>query len=169
MGVGRTTIPFDTGAGTQNLNYPLGKLALDGCDWIRATLELTKADTDAADTMDVFLQERGPVGVWDDRIHFSQVIGTLSPSASVPETLKAALQQAGTLSDTEEQNEPSGSAGASHITAGTVVNGPFPGSFYDATTRQRDASWRIRIEVVDSDNDADFEGNVHIEFNDAVG
>lgn len=168
MAVGRITIPFDTGVGTQNLNYEWGTLALDHADWLRCVLELTKTETDAGDTANFYVQRRGPNGQWSDVIAFTQKIGSESGSVSTPEVLEANLQQAGTLSDTEETNEPSGSLGGSHLTAGTVRNGPFPGVYTDLTSKQRAASWRLRIEVVDSDNDADFEGNFYAEWNEAI-
>lgn len=168
MAVGRVTIPFTIGPGTQNVNWEFGLLALDHADWIRSILEVAGAAEDAGDTLNFYVQTRGPNGQWSDVIAFSQLLGSLSPSSSSPEVLTAALQQAGTLSDTEEQGEPSGSAGASHITAGTVKNGPFPGWYYDATTRQRAASWRLRGELVDADSDALFTGTFYADFNEAL-
>lgn len=165
MAVGYTIVAFDTGVGSQTLNYELGQLNLGNADWMKATVKLTKADTDAGDTCDIYLQDRGPAGIWNDRIHFTQLLGTLSPTSNAPEVLEATLQQAGTLSDDEEESEPSGSAGASRLTAGTVRNGPFPGQYY--ANGVRGASWRVQVVVVDADNDADFEGSVFVEWNEA--
>lgn len=167
MSVGRVAIPFDTGVGTQNLNYEAGNLDISDADWLKATLNLTKADTDAGDTANIYVQARGPNGIWNDIIAFTQVIGTLSPSSSAPEVLMANLMQAGTLSDDEEESEPSGSAGGSHITAGTVKNGPLPGMYHDSSG-VRGASLRVRVEVTDADNDADFEGTIYLEWNPAA-
>lgn len=165
--VGNITVPFDTGVGTQNLVYELGKLDLSAADWLKVIFNITKADTDAGDTLNAYLQARDRNGIWRDIIAFTQVIGTLSPSGSAPEVLEANLMQGGTLSDDEEESETYGSAGASHLTAGTVRNGPLPG-MYHGSDGVRGASLRIRLESVDSDNDADYEGSFYIQWNECV-
>ena len=63
--------------------------------------------------------------------------------------------------------EPSGSAGASHLTAGTVRNGPLPGVYIDSSD-VRGASLRLRLEVTDADSDGDFEGTFYLEYNEVL-
>ena len=154
---------FDTDDGGQTINQELDPLDLSRCDLIRVTVKLSKAITDTADTFDVYLQCRGPDGKWEDRIHFSQLLGDLSPTVADPEILVATLQQFGTLGDDEEESEPSGSAGGSRLSAGSVRNGAFPGRYHDGTAPA--ASWRVQLVVVDADADADFEGTIYVEGN----
>lgn len=151
------TVTIDTGAGGQTLNYNLDQLDLSNADWMRLTLTLTKIDTDAGDTCDVYVQSRGKDGNWMDRAHFPQVLGTGSPT----EIWTQVLQQGATLSSTEESMEPSGSSGGARLAAGEVLHGPFPGLYRDSTGWG--PSWRVQVVVADSDNDGDFEGSVIFE------
>lgn len=153
---------FNTGPGGQTLNQELAPLDLSHADLISVDLVVTKADTDVADTLNVYLQDRRTGGTWNDRAALTTITGDLSPSVTAPEVYNANIQKFGTLSDDEEESELSGSAGASRLTAGTVRNGPFPGLYRVAGYDGPRASWRIQLVVVDADNDADFEGTVTV-------
>lgn len=167
MGAFKIEVPFNTGTGTQTINEELSKLDLSNCVSILMEVILTKALTDAGDTLNVYLQSRGRARVWNDRIAAAQLLGNMTVSESAPEVREYQLQQLGTLSDTEEAQEPSGSAGGSRLTAGTVRNGPFPGKYVDAAGAPG-ASWRVQFDVTDADADADFEGRVVLHCNEVV-
>ena len=160
-------ITFDTGAGSQTLNTNLDSGDLSSCTSIYAIVRCTKADTDATDTCDVYLQSRDQGGFWRDRIHFgaqgaaNTLIGSMSPTTADPEIRDGYLQQYGTLTDSEESDEPSGSAGASRLAVATVRNGGFPGLYRDVTGML--PAWRIQAVVVEaSTSNADFEFTVEL-------
>lgn len=161
---------LDTGPGSQTLLVPID-VDLSRGDEILIELELTKAQTDAGDTLDVRLQDCTSLTtaeVWNTRARFAQFIGTVTVSAAAPEVRRLALQAYGTLPDTEEAYEPSGSAGAAEIAAGTVLNGPFPG-VRRLSAGGRKQSWRLKIDVVDADSDGDFEGRITVWLRTASG
>lgn len=155
------TYAFDTGTGSQTITNDLPPFDMSWADIIQATLVVTKADTDAGDTLNVYLQSRDQSGVWKDRIAFTQVLGNLSPSAGSPKVYDAAIQKFQDLSDDEEEKEVAPGSTGSHITAGTVVNGPFPGR-YMAGEDPPYTGWRLVLDVVDADADGDFEGSIYI-------
>jgi len=117
---------------------------------------------DAGDTLNVYIQSRGKEGVWNDRVAFTQLLGTVSSG----EVIEANLQGLVTLDSGEELGEPSGSTGASRLTAGTVRNGTFPGLYRTTPSSVGGlgvgASWRIQWVTVDSDADFDPDYTVYI-------
>lgn len=156
---------LDTGAGNQVITSNLNPGDYSQFDAIRLTARLTKADSDAGDSLDIRLQDcwdgDQATPTWNDRIRLAAFTGDLSPSASAPEVQQGVIQKFGSLASTEEVSEPTGSAGASALTAATVVNGPFPGKVRSVLGPQ--PTWRLRIEVSgDADADADFEGVVEV-------
>ena len=151
-----------SGAGTTNVELPA--IDLSQMDELELEIVLATAATDAGDTLNVYLQSRGPAGIWDDRIAVAQFLGT----ATDAEVRKYAVQAFGTFADTEEASEPTGSAGASHMTAGTVKNGPFP-PLYRNKGVGTETSWRLVFDVVDADADSAFTGTVYITGNSGIG
>lgn len=153
---------FNLSAGTTNVEFP--QLDLSGRAELHCVLTVSTLDTDAGDTLDVYLQSRTDDGIWNDRVHFTQLLGNLTGT----ETLEAVLQQFGTLSDDEEESEPSGSASASRLTAGTVKNGPFPRPMRRGTvtgvagTQMPGACWRASYVMVDADADGSFVGTLRV-------
>lgn len=158
-----TSVDIGVAGGTGN--YTLDAIDLSWADEITMRVSFTKANTDAGDTCDVYLQSRGPDGIWTDRIASHQLTGDMSPTTADPEVRDYVLQQFGTFSDAEEGAETSGSLGGSRLTAGTVRNGSFPGLFKTAGSPMT-PGWRIQIVVVDAGTDnADFEGTVYLSTN----
>ena len=156
------TFAFNTGTGSQTITdeLPAG-LDLSRRKTIMVRVNLTKAITDSIDTLNIFFESRGSDGGWDQRIHFTELTASLSPTVGAPEKLYGTIRQIGDLTGDELEGEPRGSAGASDLAAGTVKDGPFPGRSVDAAGQI--ASWRISAVVVDADGDADFEGTVYVE------
>lgn len=154
-------IVINTGAGSQTVNYNFDELDLSRADGLRFVLEVTGIATDVADTFDVYVQSRNLDGSWNDRVAFAQLTGDMANA----EIRDAHLQQFGSLSDTEEMSEPSGSAGGSRLTAGTVKNGIFPGIYRDSTGPG--PAWRCQVVVVDADSDGDLEANLWVYANSA--
>lgn len=165
------TYTLDTGAGSKTgasaitSNFNPGRFG--HYDALTVYLNVTKADTDAADVLDVALQETRDGVTWHDRARFANVTGDLTASATAPEVRRLVVQQFGSFADGEEELEPSGSAGGTRLTAGTVLNGPFPPLLRTGGTRQ--SSFRLYIEVTDADNDADFEGTIDVYGTYAIG
>lgn len=152
---------FDVAAGTTN--HEFDAVDLSHADELHFVLTLTEANTDAGDTLNVYIQSRSEDGIWHDRVAFTQLIGTLDPDTSGPETLEAVLQKFGSFSDDEEESEPSGSEGASHLTAGTVKNGPFPRPYRGSITgpgQMPGSAWRAQFVMVDADADGAFSGTL---------
>lgn len=106
-------------------------------------LWLTTADTAAGDKLSVKLQCSYDGIGWHDRAVFADLLGTLSPSATAPVYRELRLTQLKDPAQTaaEEAVTPSGSADGAALTAGTVLDGPFPGKRRDSTGRG--ASWRL--------------------------
>lgn len=152
-------ITFDTGAGGQTITTELPLLNLGRAETIALVLKVTKADTDANDTLDVYFDETFDRVTWDNRGRFQQITGDMSPSATAPEVRKLVISSRIALDATEESYETSGSAGGSDLAAGTVRNGPFAPIFRN--TAGIAASHRLRFVVADpTGSNADFEGSV---------
>jgi hypothetical protein len=154
--------PFTLAAGTTNVELPA--MDLSQFDELELEIDVDTSATDAGDTLDVYLQSRGPAGIWDDRIATAQILGTASDN----EVRKYAVQQFGTFADSEEASEPQGSAGGSHLTAGSVKNGPFPPPYRSAGVGTLTA-WRLQFVMVDADADGSFTGTVYIFGNSGLG
>jgi hypothetical protein len=155
---------LDTGAGAQPLNRPLAKLDLSQADSITLRATITKAAEDAADTLNIRLQESWDGGVtWHTRIRLAEFTGDMSPSTSAPEVREGVAQQFGALADAEEALEPSGSAGGTDLSAGTVRNGHFAPAYRVGGVRA--ATHRLQVVVVDGDSDGDFEGTIEVFYN----
>jgi hypothetical protein len=150
-------------AGSGTTNYDLNPQDYSNCEALRAVLTVTAANTNdgASDTYDVYLQARDANGVWEDRAHFTQVTGAMTPSANAPLVYELDIQQFGALTTTEQASPESGSAGASRLAAATVKNGVFPGKYRTAATGWTN-SWRVQVVQVDADSDAAFAATVDI-------
>lgn len=163
---------FDTPTGSVTTNVEFDPIDISWADQLYAELYVTTADTDATDTMNVYVQSRTENGVWDDRIAFTQVNGT----TVTPKTYGATLQKFGTLADDEEESEVSSSSGT-RLTAGTVKNGPFPRplrrgqgiSTVYAGSNMVLPAWRVSFVGVEaSTTNADFKGTLRIYADDAA-
>lgn len=109
-----------SGTLTADTQWELDPLALR--DEILVVVSLTGNSGGTTPTLNARLQARFADGIWTDRISFAQ----LTDSDNSGEVRKAVIQEFGTFADAEELYEPSGSSGASRLTAGSVINGPFP-------------------------------------------
>jgi hypothetical protein len=124
---------------------------LDPLDYSRAdeiTLEVVltgNAGADANDKLNVRLQSRTQANKWTDRIALDQLTGAMLAG----EVREGVLQKFGTLSDSEEQGEPSGSTGGSRLTAGTVKNGSFPGRYRNSGVGT-ETGWRVDLDITDA-------------------
>lgn len=163
------TYALNSGAGTQTLLSPLNPYDLTRALALHVRGSITKAATADAgtDVLDVRLQSTSDRGAtWDTRARL-QFDGSTSPAAGTPETKDATIQPVGTLADTEESGEPSGSLGATDLAAGAVRNGPFPNRYRDPAAAAPGelpvfTAWRLRIDVTDANNNADFEGTLEV-------
>lgn len=154
---------FDTGPGDKVFFHELNPVDLSRAWAIMVEIKLTKADTDALDLFDVRFQETSDRVAWHTRARSIQFTGDLSPTPATPEYYRLVVNQIVDLAATEEAYEPSGSLGASELSAGSVLNGPFPGKYRDKDTKEWKPNARLRFEVSgDADSDADFEGEVRI-------
>lgn len=156
-----------TGAGSQTINVNVEQ-DISRAQAITIVLNLTGAATDAGDTLNVRFQETPDDGVtWDTRARFEQFLGTAVVSAAAPERRIAVLHARTQLQTTEEYYEPSGSAGATEIAAGTVINGPFYANLHrgsaSLTGQQIHGNrYRVNLAVVDANSNGGFSGNIRI-------
>ena len=101
--------------------------------WLRNQIEVRAKLTDnasgTAPTLNVRLQCRGPENVWTDRLALAQF-----GSDSSGEDHIGVVNEWVTLGATEYSYEPSGSSG-SRLSAGGVINGPFPPPYWASVTR----------------------------------
>src|SRR5881394_3265778 len=147
---------LSTGAGSQTINVNL-EHDISRSQAIRIALNLTGAGTDAIDTLDVRFQETPDDGTtWDTRARFEQFLGTATVSAAAPERRIAVIQARIPIDSSEEYYEPSGSAGASEIGAGVVINGPFMANLHKGSAslpgqQIHGNRYRVNIAVVDAD------------------
>lgn len=133
-----------TGTITADAIVELPPLDLSRADQLYMEAYLTGNAADAVgDTLNIYLQNRWQAGVWSDRVALSQLTGDMLAG----ELRDAALSKFGSLSDTEEAAEPSGSTGGSHLTAGTVRNGPFPPRFRAAGVNAQATAWRVNFDA----------------------
>lgn len=145
---------------TVTQNFP--SMDLSHAEALMLEMEITAAAAAASDTIECKLQETSNGTNWNSRARTTTIAGNATVSASAPEYVRATLNQVVDLASTEEFYEPSGSAGASEITAGTVINGPFPGKVRSAASGWT-ASWRIVLTKTDGGgNDAAFSGTVRV-------
>lgn len=153
---------FDLAAGaTETTNYEI-----DG-DLSRARsllleLVITEAQDDADDSLDVKFQDTTDRVVWNTRARFATIAGNVTVSASAPEVRRLALLTEGlAIESTEEGYEPSGSAGASELAAGAVLNGPLPARFRNSTGQL--AAYRFSLVKTDTaGDDAEFSGTLKV-------
>ena len=157
---------FDTGIGTQTINVELAPVDLSRARELLLELIVTKADTDFADTLDVKFQDTSDRLVWNTRARFTTITGDLPPTTATPLVKRLSVQQLVDLAATEESYTPSGSLDGSEPSAGSVINGPFPGIFRgqigNAQGVGRKPNWRFSLVITDADNDADFEGTLRV-------
>ncbi len=144
---------FDyAGTVTASTDVNLDAIDLSRADSLYMEVQLSSAPgAVSGDTCNVYLQSRGRSGVWNDRIAIDQLLGNMSSGEVRDATL---LKQATTLATTEKEGEPSGSTGASRLTAGTVRQGAFPGLYRIKGTPGQGAgtftAWRVDFVVVSS-------------------
>lgn len=161
------TYTLATGAGSQTINVNC-EHDLSRARAVILDIELTAADTDAGDTLNIRFQESLNGGTtWNTRARSIQFLGTLSPSASAPETYRLVMAADPPLITTDAAYEPGGSAGATEILAEAVVNGPFarinrPAAGSPPGTTARNPAHRINIAVVDADSDGNFAGTLRL-------
>lgn len=135
-----------SGAGTTNLN-------LDPMSYSRAVslvgeIIITSAATAAGDTLTVRLQET-PDGVqWDTRWCHTAQVGNSGASTTAPESERVVLQCDVPLQTAERLYEPTGSAGGTDLSAGTVRNGPLLGRRRAATAPGGGLSASHRLQFV---------------------
>ena len=150
---------FDTSTGDLTENDLISQIDFSRADIIVLTVLLTDAATETDDTLTIYLQSRGPSGYWEDRIATAQFLG----DQSTPKAYRYNLMKWADLSSSEEAGEIAPGSTGSHISAGTVVHGPFPGRFM-ATRETPQAGWRLVFAQSDSGTDnANFAGSVWIE------
>lgn len=156
-----------TGAGSQTINVNVEQ-GIARAQAVQLVLNLTTAATDAGDTLDIRFQETPDDGVtWDTRARFDQFLGTATVSAAAPERRILLIHARTWVTQGESAYEPSGSAGASEIAAGTVLNGPFyaalaKGSASLPGQQIHGNRYRINIRVVDANSNANFAGTIRI-------
>ncbi len=154
-----------TGAGSQTINVPL-EHDISSAQALRLDLSLTAAATDVGDTLDIRFQESPDDGTtWDTRARFEQFLGNATVSAGAPERRTLVMHARTQTSTGESAYEGSGSAGASDLAAGTVLNGPFlpqnrPGYVTQPGTVVRQGRYRFNIAVVDGNSNGNFGGNI---------
>lgn len=151
---------LNSGTGTQTILSTLDPIDLSRAQALSVVASLTTTDTDSVDTCAIILQSTWDNVNWDDRLRLLNFTGDMSASSLAPEQGVGAVQQFQPLVTTEEVLEPTGSAGAAGLVAGTVRNGPFPPNFRDATGRH--SAWRLKIVVTDADSDASFIGTIQV-------
>ena len=153
---GATNDRFDlaTGSGTTTVNLP--PLDLSSAQALMIELQLTTVDTDAADSLDVKLQDTSDGTVWNTRCRFPLITGDQSPT----EAMRMVIQNHVMIASTEESYRNTGAALGVEIAAGAVVNGPFPPPVRNSDGRS--TAWRLQFVRVDADSDADWVGTVTI-------
>ncbi len=165
-------IALTVAAGSATTNFNFDPIDLSNADLLHFRLHLSTIGTDAGDTYNIYVQSRRDDGTWGDRAAFPQFLGT----ASDDEVYDLIVQKFGTLADAEEAREPQGSTGGAHITAGTVVNGGFPGVYRanvtgnssDPSTNTAGPSWRVQVVAVDADSDGFLTGTLYVYADSAV-
>ncbi|HEU4754655.1 MAG TPA: hypothetical protein VFU47_16215 [Armatimonadota bacterium] len=139
-----------SGTITADGQWSLPALDLSEADQLKLVVTLTGAPAGTSPTLNVRLQSRQAENVWDDRISLAQFTG----SDTTGETKEGVIQKFGSLSDTEEAHEPSGSS-SSRLAAGTVLNGPFPGPYRESCSfrngepgaNQAATGWRLDFDI----------------------
>lgn len=149
------TITLDTG--TSSVTTELDPIDLSGARFLLLDLKLTKADTGSGDLLNIHFQETSDRVTWNDRMRSPDFAGTLSPSATAPETWKQTLSAIQTLTAAEASYEPTGSAGATALAKDKVHNGPLLRPVKSSSGLQ--AAHRVFFEVT-SATAADFEGTL---------
>lgn len=159
-----TSTLIGLGSGSAQVN--LDALDLSRFDELELEVVVNPPAVDADDTLTIYLQSRGRSGVWDDRI----ATATFTGDQPGTEVRKYAVQQFGTFADAEEASEPTGSAGGSRLTAGTVKNGSFPPPYRTkGAGGGTSTAWRLDFVQVDGagTDDATFTGTVYVYGNSA--
>ena len=156
----RSTFTIGPGAATDLAE--LNEIDMSSFDCLEMWVKLTTADTDAGDELDVRLQCTTDRVVWHTRARSAAFLGSLSPSSTAPEYQVLRICQTVDLSANEEVYEPDGSASATAVAVGQVVNGPFPGKYRDATLQKLMPNWRVRAALTDANSNASFVGTVEV-------
>lgn len=130
------TLPFTlTGAGTTITYLDLYDLSRSFEN--KSELILTTANTGAGDELDVKFQETSDGVQWNTRMRHTAMLGTLSPSSTAPESEILTILSLGPLPTTDQIREPTGSAGATELTAPGVIHGYLTGRMPDRTPAYR--------------------------------
>lgn len=120
-------------------------------------ISFSTIDTDAGDTLNVKLQDTNDGTTWNTRARFPQFTGNQSPT----EVWRQHILNSIPITTDDSSQEPTGSAGATELLAGLVLNGPFPG-LLRTTAGGRLPSWRVQFVAVDADSDASWIGTLTI-------
>lgn len=156
-------LAIDTGAGSQTITSLFSKgLNLSWAKALICDLKITVANTDATDTLDVYIEETVDNVTWNQRGRFEQITGDMSPTTTAPEVRRLVISALPPLDTTEESYETTGSTGGTSLSAGTVRNGPFLPPYRGDASNAPQASYRARLVVTDADNNADFEGTLTV-------
>jgi hypothetical protein len=157
------TFTFPAG-GTTSQTDPLPLLDLSRVSALRFLFRITKADTDAGDTLEIRFQEKqdGTLDLWDTRLRSPTFLGTLSPSATAPEDYVMVLPCKQAMTAAETSFEPFTSAGAAEMAANSVRGGPLLGKY--RPTNGMEPRHRLLLNVVDAGGvgDAAFTVTVNI-------
>src|SRR5438132_5977842 len=125
------TYTLNVGPGNTTTVLTCDALDISRCQAVTLEMVLTTCATDAADKLDVRFQEtrdsQPTPAVWDTRGYFTQVSGNQSASASAPYADQMTISQDVPLPSSSRNARPTGSAGGTELTAGTVRDGPFQG------------------------------------------
>ena len=150
-------ITLDTGTSSQTTE--LDAIDLSGAHYLKLDLKLTKADTGAGDLLNIHFQETSDRVTWNDRMRSPDFAGTLSPSATAPETWQQTLSAIQTLTAAEASYEPTGSAGATALSKDKVHHGPLLPPVRSSSGLQ--SAHRVFFEVT-SATAADYEGTLRV-------
>lgn len=156
---GRMT--FDTGPGATTTTLTPGLPVDLSCrDQMRVRITVTKAVTDAADTLNGVVQFTDDGTFWDTVGAFPELTGDMDASASAPLVRELVITAREHLDAPEESSTPTSSNDAASFPKGAVKNRPMPGRAFS------EGQWidtlRVVLTTQDVDGDGDMEGWVEI-------
>lgn len=148
MGITRRVAkhPFSIGGANGDTLVPLPPLDLSHASTLELVATLTQIGTDAADTLDIELQELLEDGVtWDTRIHLGQILGNASASATAPLSRKGTSRADTLIDQANRAFTPTGSSDGADLVTATVRDGPFPAKLRTAAGWV--SGWRFRLTI----------------------